>query len=172
MALEDVTAHLDSIGYQRREPVELVGEYSVRGGILDVYPAEAEGPVRIEFFGDEIESMRRFDVESQRTVLGLRDSAAAAVDRVPEVARAVRGDRCIGWPGARRSPARSSRVGNSMSLAKRPRTTSLLDLMPGADSRMGRAGTGPQCRGAALETAGRSGESPSRSARGQLLPAG
>ena len=72
--LEDLTAHLDSIGYQRREPVEMVGEYSVRGGILDIYPAEAPGPARIEMFGDFIESMRRFDVETQRSVLKLEDT--------------------------------------------------------------------------------------------------
>ncbi len=51
--------HLRSIGYERREPVEMVGEYSIRGGILDVFPAESTRPLRIEFFGDEIESIRR-----------------------------------------------------------------------------------------------------------------
>ncbi|MBV8866600.1 MAG: transcription-repair coupling factor [Acidobacteriaceae bacterium] len=68
MSLEDLTQHLDSIGYQRREPVEMVGEYSVRGGIFDIFPAEASRPVRLEFFGDEIESIRQFEVESQRSV--------------------------------------------------------------------------------------------------------
>jgi transcription-repair coupling factor (superfamily II helicase) len=67
--LEDLVQHLESIGYERRDPVEMVGEYSVRGGIFDVFPAEASKPVRIEFFGDEIESIRQFDVESQRSVL-------------------------------------------------------------------------------------------------------
>ncbi len=69
MALEDLMQHLESIGYQKREPVEMVGEYSMRGGIFDVFPAEAARPVRLEFFGDEIESIRQFDVESQRSVL-------------------------------------------------------------------------------------------------------
>jgi transcription-repair coupling factor (superfamily II helicase) len=69
LPLEDLTQHLESIGYERREPVEMVGEYSIRGGILDVFPAEASRPVRIEFFGDEIESIRQFDVESQRSIL-------------------------------------------------------------------------------------------------------
>ena len=73
MALEDVIAHLESIGYERREPVEMVGEYSVRGGILDVFPADSEKPVRIEFFGDTVESMRRFDVETQRSVLQIKE---------------------------------------------------------------------------------------------------
>jgi transcription-repair coupling factor (superfamily II helicase) len=69
LPLEDLVQHLESIGYERREPVELVGEYSVRGGILDVFPAESSRPARIEFFGDEIESIRQFDVASQRSVL-------------------------------------------------------------------------------------------------------
>ena len=67
--LEDLTSHLESVGYEKREPVEMVGEYSVRGGILDVYSPEADKPVRLELFGDEIESIRQFDVESQRSVL-------------------------------------------------------------------------------------------------------
>jgi transcription-repair coupling factor (superfamily II helicase) len=69
LSLEDLVQHLESIGYERREPVEMVGEYSVRGGIFDVFPAEAARPIRVEFFGDEIESIRQFDVESQRSVL-------------------------------------------------------------------------------------------------------
>lgn len=74
IALEDLVQHLESIGYEKRDPVEMVGEYSVRGGILDVFPAEAEKPVRIEFFGDEIESIRSFDVESQRSILKLNSA--------------------------------------------------------------------------------------------------
>jgi transcription-repair coupling factor (superfamily II helicase) len=69
LPLELLTQHLESIGYERREPVQLVGEYSVRGGILDVFPAESNRPVRVEFFGDEIDSIRRFDPETQRSVL-------------------------------------------------------------------------------------------------------
>ena len=57
------------MGYEKREPVEMVGEYSVRGGIVDVFSPEADKPVRLELFGDEIESIRQFEVESQRSVL-------------------------------------------------------------------------------------------------------
>ena len=71
--LEEVIAHLESIGYTRREPVEMVGEYSLRGGILDVFSPEAAKPVRIDLFGDQVESIRRFDVESQRSVLKVED---------------------------------------------------------------------------------------------------
>lgn len=72
--LEELTAHLESIGYTKRDPVEMVGEYSVRGGILDVFSPEASHPVRIELFGDEIESIRRFEVASQRSVMKLVDT--------------------------------------------------------------------------------------------------
>jgi transcription-repair coupling factor (superfamily II helicase) len=73
LPLDEVVAHLESIGYERREPVEMVGEYSVRGGILDVYSPEAQRPVRIDLFGDLVESIRRFDVESQRSVLKIEE---------------------------------------------------------------------------------------------------
>ena len=73
LPLEEVVAHLESIGYERREPVEMVGEYSVRGGILDVFSPDASRPVRVDMFGDQVESIRRFDVESQRSVLKVED---------------------------------------------------------------------------------------------------
>ncbi len=73
LPMDEVVAHLESIGYERREPVEMVGEYSVRGGILDVFSPESEKPVRIDMFGDLVESIRRFDVESQRSVLKVED---------------------------------------------------------------------------------------------------
>ena len=73
LPLEEVVSHLESIGYERREPVEMVGEYSVRGGILDVFSPESQKPVRIDLFGDQVESIRRFDVESQRSVLNVED---------------------------------------------------------------------------------------------------
>ncbi len=72
--LEDLLAHLQSIGYEPRDPVEMVGEYSLRGGILDIFPAEASKPIRIELFGDLIESIRRFDVETQRSVMKISET--------------------------------------------------------------------------------------------------
>jgi transcription-repair coupling factor (superfamily II helicase) len=54
-------------GYTRTEVVELPGEFSKRGGILDIYPADADSPVRLEFFGDVIDSIRRFAPETQRS---------------------------------------------------------------------------------------------------------
>jgi transcription-repair coupling factor (superfamily II helicase) len=56
-----------SIGYDTQEAVEMPGQMSRRGGIIDVFPPGSELPVRIEFFGNQIESMRSFDPESQRS---------------------------------------------------------------------------------------------------------
>jgi transcription-repair coupling factor (superfamily II helicase) len=66
--LEELAAHLGRIGYEAHEPVERTGQYSIRGGIVDIFPAEEEQPVRLEFFGDAIESIRRFDPATQRSV--------------------------------------------------------------------------------------------------------
>jgi transcription-repair coupling factor (superfamily II helicase) len=63
----DLLAHLNSVGYNSTDVVEMPGEYALRGGILDVYSPEADRPVRIEFFGDEVESIRKFDPGTQRS---------------------------------------------------------------------------------------------------------
>src|SRR5579871_282202 len=65
---------LFALGYERRDVVSAVGEYAVRGGIVDCFAATADAPVRIEFVGDVIESMREFVIESQRS--------SAAIDRL------------------------------------------------------------------------------------------
>jgi transcription-repair coupling factor (superfamily II helicase) len=90
LALEDLVAHLASIGYERREPVEMAGEYSVRGGIIDVCPAEAPTGLRIEMFGDFIESMRRFDPETQRSVLKVEEALVLPLLEQPRGRPAMR----------------------------------------------------------------------------------
>src|SRR5579864_6976548 len=65
--VENLLGHLNTVGYTSADVVEMPGQYALRGGILDVYSPEAERPVRIEFFGDEVESIRRFDPTSQRS---------------------------------------------------------------------------------------------------------
>jgi transcription-repair coupling factor len=67
LGLDDLVEHLRSVGYEPAEPVAAVGQYSVRGGIVDVFPPEAEWPFRLEFFGDQLESVREFDPSSQRS---------------------------------------------------------------------------------------------------------
>ncbi len=59
---------LTRMGYERVGQVENAGQFSIRGGIVDVYPLTEELPVRLELFGDEIDSIRSFDTESQRSV--------------------------------------------------------------------------------------------------------
>ncbi len=67
IAPEDLAAFLDSDGYNRVGTVMEAGEFSLRGGIIDVFPAGDFAPVRIDLFGDLIESIRRFDPETQRS---------------------------------------------------------------------------------------------------------
>jgi len=63
----DLAAFLDADGYHRVGTVMEAGEFSLRGGILDVFPAGEAAPVRVDFFGDEIESIKKFDPETQRS---------------------------------------------------------------------------------------------------------
>ena len=66
--LKDTSKRLIECGYERVEVVEGKGEFSFRGGILDVFPPTAVYPYRIELFGDEIDSIRTFNIESQRSI--------------------------------------------------------------------------------------------------------
>ncbi len=101
---EGLIRGLVALGYRRSDQVEDAGEFSVRGGLVDVFPATERYPVRIEFWGDEVESLRSFSVYSQRS-LGPADSVrlhAAAeepgaapvnlLSLLPAGARAVRLD--------------------------------------------------------------------------------
>src|SRR5579875_2612877 len=72
--LEELASWLIARGYRHTEAVELPGEFSRRGGILDVFSPDAEAPYRLEFFGDEIESIRQFSPQTQRS-LGQLDEA-------------------------------------------------------------------------------------------------
>jgi transcription-repair coupling factor (superfamily II helicase) len=67
IAQEDLAAFLDADGYNRTGTVMEPGEFSLRGGIIDVFPAGEALPVRLDLFGDVIESIRRFDPETQRS---------------------------------------------------------------------------------------------------------
>jgi transcription-repair coupling factor (superfamily II helicase) len=66
--LEEFVAHLAGVGYTRTEMVELPGQFAMRGGIVDVFSAEAPRPVRIELLGDAVESVREFDPRTQRSI--------------------------------------------------------------------------------------------------------
>ena len=66
--LEVFTDELIQLGYERSEIVQSKGTFSIRGGIIDVFPIISDMPYRIELFGDEIDSIRKFDLSSQRTI--------------------------------------------------------------------------------------------------------
>ena len=132
--LDMVAAHLDSVGYERREPVEMVGEYSIRGGILDVFSPESQKPVRIDLFGDAVESIRRFDVESQRSVLKIEDCTLLPLTEYPRSASilAELGElvRESGIPGRDLPPPGEPFPGwEAISPMVRPRSASVFGLL-------------------------------------------
>jgi transcription-repair coupling factor (superfamily II helicase) len=75
--------HLLSVGYTRVDVVEMPGQVTIRGGIIDVYSPETDRPVRIDFFGDEIESIRKFDPETQRSSSPLDDALLLPLTETP-----------------------------------------------------------------------------------------
>ena len=103
VGLEEAARRLEAAAYTRVDMVESRGEYAVRGGILDVFPPSEPRPVRVDFFGDEIDEVSSFAVADQRTIetLGavtatacrelvltdaVRERAAALADAVPGAA--------------------------------------------------------------------------------------
>jgi transcription-repair coupling factor (superfamily II helicase) len=85
--VEVLTGHLASVGYAQMDLVEMPGQFTRRGGILDVYSPEADRPVRIEFFGDEIETIRKFDPETQRSQGGLDEAQLLPLTETPVTER-------------------------------------------------------------------------------------
>jgi transcription-repair coupling factor (superfamily II helicase) len=79
-------------GYVRQEPVGAVGEFSLRGGILDLFSPAHDAPHRIEFFGDTVDSIREFDADSQRSVGRVTESVI-----VPMRELAVRREEFMQW---------------------------------------------------------------------------
>jgi transcription-repair coupling factor (superfamily II helicase) len=111
--VDALLGHLNTVGYSPADVVEMPGQYALRGGILDVYSPEAERPVRIEFFGDEVESIRRFDPASQRssnpvdeelllplTETPVTDQLLGAIHTRLSGKRIVAGERSSGEPGS------------------------------------------------------------------------
>ncbi len=75
--------HLLSVGYTKVDVVEMPGQVTIRGGIIDVYSPEIDRPVRIDFFGDEIESIRKFDPETQRSSSHLDNALLLPLTETP-----------------------------------------------------------------------------------------
>ncbi|WP_446745490.1 transcription-repair coupling factor [Silvibacterium acidisoli] len=81
--VETLLAHLSSVGYTPMDIVEMPGQYTRRGGILDVYSPETDRPVRFEFFGDEIETIKKFDPETQRSAAPLDEARLLPLTEIP-----------------------------------------------------------------------------------------
>jgi transcription-repair coupling factor (superfamily II helicase) len=94
---DDLIGRLVSVGYVREEPISGVGQFSVRGGILDIWSAGGAAPIRIEFFGDTVDSIREFDVETQVSVRQLSETPIAPMREF-----AVSADDLKAWAGQAR----------------------------------------------------------------------
>ncbi|MEQ8698069.1 MAG: CarD family transcriptional regulator [Bauldia litoralis] len=82
LSTEKLTAFLTGQGYRRAGTVREPGEYAVRGGIVDLFPPASAYAVRLDFFGDEIESIRRFDPATQRSLKSVRRVALLPVSEI------------------------------------------------------------------------------------------
>jgi transcription-repair coupling factor (superfamily II helicase) len=87
-----IREYLFESGYVEDDPVTDPGEFSLRGGILDIFPPHLEKPVRLEFFGDRIESIRVFDADSQRSIETCR-----TIEIIPMREYCVRRERLREW---------------------------------------------------------------------------
>ncbi|MBI1356794.1 MAG: transcription-repair coupling factor [Acidobacteria bacterium] len=107
--LEDLEESLGGAGYVRQEPVEAVGQFSVRGGIVDVFSPEASYPVRIEMAGDEAASLREFDPETQKSIRRIERVTLLPLSESPAPARSDADSDALLGPGWEFSEARAQR---------------------------------------------------------------
>ena len=115
--LEILEESLGEFGYSRREPVEMVGQFSVRGGILDAFPPECERPFRFELLGDQVEAIREFDPRTQQSIRRCDTATLLSMQEYPAVGSGE-GVLPAGWEFAVPGPEW--------------RSAGLLDLMPDA----------------------------------------
>ncbi|MFN4278449.1 MAG: transcription-repair coupling factor [Ferrovibrio sp.] len=83
VAPEKLVEYLSRNGYTRVSTVNESGEFAVRGGLVDLFPPGSEAPYRLDFFGDEVENIRRFDPASQRTIGAADELSLTAMSEVP-----------------------------------------------------------------------------------------
>src|SRR5690242_8966070 len=81
---EALAEHLEAVGFERVPLVEDVGQFSVRGGIFDIYSFGMANPVRLEFWGDEITSLRHFDIATQRSTRDADYALVLPVEALPD----------------------------------------------------------------------------------------
>ena len=82
--VDAISTWLQDRGFERVPAVEIPGEFSLRGGILDVFSPDASDPVRIELFGDEIDSLRTFSVETQQKIEELREITLTLISPIKD----------------------------------------------------------------------------------------
>ena len=82
--LKNIVDNLYKIGYEKETLVTKPGEFGVRGFILDIFPLNEENPIRIEFFGDTIESIRYFEVESQKSLENIDEIEIYSISKTSE----------------------------------------------------------------------------------------
>ena len=81
--ISEIVNKLSFLGYERTHVVEQSGEFCVRGSLIDVFPVGNKNPVRIDFISDEIESIRNFDQESQKTIKHLKNVSIRVSSQLP-----------------------------------------------------------------------------------------
>jgi transcription-repair coupling factor (superfamily II helicase) len=135
LALEEMVEHLARVGYERQDMVEMPGQFAVRGGIVDVFPPDVRRPVRIELFGDAVESLREFDPETQRSTGPLEHMVLAPMNECPrpEAQLAAVGVAAALEPEQARADTELLLPGwEFRAAALDPPARSLFDLLPGA----------------------------------------
>jgi transcription-repair coupling factor (superfamily II helicase) len=110
--IEMLIEHLASVGYSQVDLVEMPGQFARRGGILDVYSPEADRPIRVDFFGDEIEAMRKFDPETQRSSNTLDEALLLPLTETPAT------EKLLGAVHARLSRARVAELDSDADAAE------------------------------------------------------
>jgi transcription-repair coupling factor (superfamily II helicase) len=140
--MDSIVAWLEHNGYTRSGTVREPGEYAVRGGILDLFPAGLEMPVRFDFFGDSLESIRSFDAETQRTHLDMRALDLVPVSEFQLITETIRRFR-MGYVAQFGAPERDDQLYEAVSEGRRhpgmehwlplfqDRMDTLFDYLPG-----------------------------------------
>ncbi|EAQ33782.1 transcription-repair coupling factor [Nitrobacter sp. Nb-311A] len=116
--MDSIVVWLEHNGYNRSSTVREPGEYAVRGGILDLFPSSLDQPVRFDFFGDSLESIRSFDPETQRTLFDVRSLDLVPISEFQFVTEAIRRFR-MGYVAAFGAPERDDLLYEAVSEGRR-----------------------------------------------------
>lgn len=80
--IEELAANLVTMGYERVDMIETFGQFSIRGGIVDIFPMTRTHPIRMDLFGDQIDSLREFDLITQRSLSNLQQITITPADEI------------------------------------------------------------------------------------------